>query len=293
MLDAKIYTLLKVSETGNYTHAASALNLSQPAVSQHIHMLEEELHIKIFERIGTHLLLTHEGEKAIQCARSMLALYQKLEEQLHDEAAGLTGFTAGITHTMETERIAEVFARYTALNPDAHIKLITDTQAKLLEMLKNYEVDFILIDGTFADEGLVRIPLDTDRLVLIVHPDHPLSSRNMVTAEEIKKEKLILRLSDNDTRDLFSATLESCHVAPEELNIILEMDNVAMIKELVAQGYGVSILAQSACRSEVQEKKLTALPVACLRMNREISLVCRKGFAHKTILEKIIAIYNA
>ena len=75
VIDPKVYSLIKVAETGSYTRAAEQLSLTQPAVSQHIRALEGELGIRIFERVNNELRITHEGETAIKYAKRMLSLY--------------------------------------------------------------------------------------------------------------------------------------------------------------------------------------------------------------------------
>ena len=105
MLDQKIYTLLKVAETGNFTKAGKELNLTQPAISQHIRLLEKQLGVKLFQRVGTRIMVTREGENVVDTAKTMLSLYQNLQQELKNEASGLTSMTIGITHTVESNRI--------------------------------------------------------------------------------------------------------------------------------------------------------------------------------------------
>lgn len=292
MLDSKIYTLLKVVETGSYTQAAKELNLSQPAVSQHIRALETELNAKLFERAGAHLILTREGEKAVQTARAMISLYRNLQDSLKDEATGIRRMNVGITHTVEANKISEVFARYVSRNAGVSMKLITNTQQVLKEKIKSYELDFAIIDGNFKDPELMGMPLDMDSLVLVVPPDHPLAKKMVVRVEDIEKEKLILRLPNSGTRDLFMASLESRNMSIDEFNVILEIDNIATIKDLVRQGYGVSVLAKSTCQSEIRKKKIVALPIENLSMNREIDIVYPKDFKYTGMLQDIVDIYN-
>lgn len=292
MIDPKIYTVLKVVETGNYSRAANELGLSQPAVSQHIHAIESELNIHLFERTGMHLKLTRQGEKVVKYARSMVALDIKLRKELQDEENGITSLNIGITHTVEANRITEVFAKYIMENSGVTMRLITDTQAHLLQKIKNYEADFAIIDSAFHDPSLISMPLDTDSLVLIVPPSHELALKSMVTINDVRSQKLILRLPNSGTRDLFMAALEGQNMSIEEFNVILEMDNVATIKDLVRHGYGASVLARSACQSEIRKKKLVALPIENLSMNREIDIVYPNGFEHMDILKKISAIYH-
>jgi len=292
MLDPKVFTLLKIVETGSYTQAAKALNLSQPAVSQHIRALETALDIRIFERVGNHLILTREGDKAVRCCRAMLSLYSKLKTELSDEAIGIMSMNIGITHTVESNRIAQVLARFATTHSGCKIKLITGTQDKLREQLKNFELDFAIIDGTTSDPKLKTMQLDMDSLMLVVAPDHPLAQKRVVTTNDIKKEKLILRLPNSGTRDLFMASIESRGISIDEFNVILEIDNIATIKDLIRQKYGVSVLAKSACMDELRKKKIATLPIENLSMIREINIVYYEDFSHPDILREIVDLYN-
>ena len=76
MLDPKLYSLLAVEATGNFTRAAEQLSLTQPAVSQHVRALEQELGVRIFERVNNAVKLTHEGEIVVKYAKRMMALQE-------------------------------------------------------------------------------------------------------------------------------------------------------------------------------------------------------------------------
>ena len=141
-------------------------------------------------------------------------------------------------------------------------------------------------------ENRFRIGNDNDSLVLVTSSDHPFANKDIVTLDELKKEKLIIRLPGSGTRTLFEASLQSANRSIEEFNIIVEVDNVATIKELVQHNLGVSILARSACLEEAKDKRLRVIPVQELSMNREINIVCNKDFEHKEILDLIKSIYK-
>ena len=292
MLDSKIYTLLKVVETGNYTQAGKALNLTQPAISQHIRALENETGVKIFERAGNHLILTREGERVVECARTMLSLYNNLKSDLADQASGTLSLNIGITHTVESNRISEALAKYVTSYPGVSVKLITDTLDKLREKLKNFELDFAIIDGKINDPALNQMQLDMDSLMLVTAPDHILAEKNIVTVQDIKKEKLILRLPNSGTRNLFIASLESQNISIDEFDVILEVDNIATIKNLVRRGYGVSVLPKSACLDDTKKKLLAALPIENMSMIREINIVYGTNFSYPELLQELSRIYN-
>ena len=292
MLDTKLYTLLKVADYKNFTQAAKALNLTQPAVSQHIHALEEELGVKLFVRVGNRLTLTKEGEKAVSAARSISAIYSGLKYELSENGGGVREMSIGITHTVESSRISEVLARYAAENAGIMIRLITGTQARIRQKLKNYELDLGIIDGAVNDSELEATRLDTDSLVLVVSPEHALAEKTSVSLDEICREKLILRLPDSGTGNMFISSLNSIDRDLSSFDIILELDSIATIKDLVRHGYGVSVLAKSACMDEIVKKKLIALPIEQLNMNREINIVCARDFPYRNFLSGIVSLYN-
>lgn len=292
LLDAKILSLLKVVETGNYTLAGRELNLTQPAISQHIRAMENEFGIRIFERVDKKLILTREGEILVRYCRRMQSLYNNLTRDLQGGADRLLSLSIGITHTMESNLISEALAKYASIHKGATITLITDTLTGLRERLKNYELDFAIIDGKINDSCLINMLLDTDRLMLIISPEHPYAGRESVTIDELRSEDLILRLPNSGTRDLFRASMESKGINVDEMNVLLEVENIATIKDLIRHGYGASVLARSACMDELRKKKLIALPIESLNMVREINFVYSKDYTELQILEEIAQIYN-
>lgn len=291
MIDVRLNTLLKVYETGSYSRAAEILSLTQPAVSQHIHHLEEELGIKLFRRGEGGMKLTTEGLIALKYARRICTMYQNLLSTLEDQKNSLTRFSVGVTHTSESNLITEVLARYCNEKESMRLTLCTDTISNLYDKLRAYEIDLAIVEGKMSDEAFSSILLDTDCLMLVVAPDSPLAKKSMVTLSELKKEKMILRLPNSGTRNLFVSHLESNNVSIDDFNVILEADNIATIKDLIRRDFGVSILARSTCMDEVRKGKLCILPVENLPMIREINMVYQKDFAHPEVLQGIARLY--
>lgn len=292
VIDPKVYSLIKVSETGSYTRAAEQLSLTQPAVSQHIRALEGELGIRIFERVSNELRITHEGEMAIKYAKRMLSLYNNLQRDLTSEKRQLTQLTVGITHTAESNAISEALAKYVNNHEGVTVKIITDTLSNLYDKVKNYELDFAIVEGKLNHPSLRYLMLDTDCLVLAVSPNHRLAKQSMVTISALKKEKMILRLPDSSTRNLFVSSLESQNMSIDDFNVIMEIDNIATIKDLIRRDFGVSVLAKSACMDELKKKKIAVLPIENLSMMREINIVYSQDFEHFETLRDIVRSYN-
>ena len=292
MVDVKLFTLLKVYETGNYTRAAEKLSLTQPAVSQHIKQIERELGTVVFDRSGGKIRPTPEGKLVIQYAERVVSLYENLQRALEDKRKSIDRLRVGITHTSESNIVTEVLAQYAEQFENMKITIQTDTINNLYEMLKTYKIDIAIVEGAVADPSINSVMLDTDSLVLCVSNEHPLAKRSLVTIDELKKEKMILRLPSSGTRNLFAAHLESRNMSLEDFNVTLEVDNIATIKDLVRRNYGVSILARSACMDELKKGKITVLPIENLSMIREVNILYHHTFKHAEILQDIVRIYN-
>ncbi len=293
MVDVKLNTLLKVYEMGSYTRAAEKLSLTQPAVSKHIRQLERELGVSIFDRTGPKLRLTPEGKLIVRYAERVIALSDGLRRALADRNRAVDRLRVGVTHTSESSIVAEVLARYTEENVNTRITLRTDALASLYEMLKSYQIDIAIVEGDVSDPAIRTIRLDTDDLAVAVSNEHPLASRPSVTIDELRRERLILRLPSSGTRTLFDANLESRGLSPDDFNVILEVDNIATIKDLVRRNYGVSVLARSACMDELRKGKIRMLPIEDLTMVRQINLLYHHTFEHAEVLQDIVRIYNA
>lgn len=292
MVDTKLRTLLAVIENSSYTSAAKQLSLTQPAVTQHIKQLERELDIKIFNRVGNTIKPTKEGELLIQYARRSVALYEKLEQAILDEKHQITRLVVGITHTAESNAVAEVLGKYSLNHAGTSITIVTDSINNLYEMLGNYELDLAVVEGSVQDPNINSLLLDTDSLMLVTSQNNPLSKKSMVTVNELKSQPLILRRPSSGTRNLFAAHLESNNISLDDFNIILEVDNIATIKDLIRRDIGVSILARSVCLDELKKGKISVLPIENLSMIREVNILYHKDFKHMDILQSIMREYH-
>ena len=281
-----------VCDEGSFTRAAEKLSLTQPAVSQHIKQLERELNVTIFDRTGSKIRPTPEGKLVIQYAERVVSLYETLQQALVDHRHTIDRLRVGITHTSESNIVSEVLAKYTEQNDNMKITIQTDTISNLYEMLRTYKIDIAVVEGAVSDPSMRSIMLDTDSLMLAVGNEHPLARKESVSVEELMSERMILRLPSSGTRNLFAAHLESRGISIDEFNVVLEVDNIATIKDLVRRNYGVSILARSACMDELRKGKITVLPVENLSMVREVNILYHHTFAHTEVLKDIVRIYN-
>ena len=293
LVDVKLLTLLCVLKEGSYTAAAEALALSQPAVSYHIHQLEQEFHIKIFSRNPKKLTLTPEGKVLVKYAKRLVNISEAARRALVEAEQQLRHFTVGLTPTCGEALVGRVFTAYCNAHPHTSISLVTDSLDKLCDKLSSYALDFAIVEGTVSLKHCHTELMDMDYLCVVMSPEHRLAGRSSITLDELKKESLILRREEAGTRRLFESVLTGHLESIRNFDVRLEMDNIATIKELVAENLGVTIMAHSACREELAAGRLVAVRIEGIRMIREINILCRDDFDHPELLEEIKKIYAA
>ena len=292
MLDPKLETFITVAELKNFTKAAQALNLTQPAVSNHINQLEKEYNTKLFMRKKKDFTLTNEGKIALTYARRLKALHDKMIQKIADEQTSSSHIKIGITHTSENNNITEVLAQYANQMHNITITIITDSINNLYDMLENYQLDIAIVDGKKQSGKLNYLMLDTDYLVCVLSSQHPLAKNSSISLNQLKKENMILRLPSSSTRSLFEATLISINESIDSFNVLLEADNVSTIKQLVMNNFGVSILPQSVCTKDVKKGKIKTLPIENLSMTRQMNIAYNKDFANIDVLNDIVTLYR-
>lgn len=291
MIDPKFETLLVVAEQRSFVKAAEFLSLTDAAVSHHIKLLERAYGKQLFVRKKGSLTLTREGEILVKYVKKFKALELQMQAEMADAKLDRNKIRVGVTHTLCSSLMIEGPARYSSGNPKISITVITDTLKKLYAMLENFEIDIAIVEGKNTRPEFDALMLDTDCLACAVSGSHPLARRPMITLAELKKERLILRPS-SAARSLFESSLKGIGETTDAFNVIMEIDNIATIKDLIQKELGVSILPQNACMEELRRGTIALLPIENLSMVYETALVYQKGFPHTDILRDITEIYR-
>ena len=277
MLDPKIYTLLKLEELGSYTRAAEALSLTQPAVSHHVKLLEEEYGVQIFVKGSRELKPTAAGALLLKYAHRAAAISEKARQALKDSVNQIERLSIGITPTASDLLAPQVIAAYLNAHPNMRVEVVRGPIKKIDAMLRFYELDFAIVDGVMPSGRYSSILLGTDYLCLIASPDHPFAKRSSVTLDELTNEKLVLRPKAAGTRKLFEGYLIS---------------HGRSIQEIVAGNLGVSIISHNVCHEEEKSGKLAVVPIENCRMVRQLSLVFPPDFQHPELLRELQAEYS-
>src|SRR5205085_8769185 len=142
-----LQTFLAVVEAGNYSAAAERLHMSQPAVSQHIRALEEQLdNVRLFRRVGQQMLLTHAGEELVESAREMLALSTRAEENIRALRGQISGrVTLGCTPSSGERLLPPLLAAFRSRFPAISVAVTIAPLETLLEWLAVHQVHLLFI----------------------------------------------------------------------------------------------------------------------------------------------------
>lgn len=276
MLDFRIETFLQVCEDMNYTRAAQRLNLTQPAVSQHIRWLEEHLGVPLFQHQGKKLLLTPAGALLKNTAATMqhdiLILREKMQESLRQRPS----LKMGLTLTIAEFEAARSIAAYLARHETYSVLLSVGNTKKLLRELEEGTIDFALVEGNFPREIYHHQLYSSERYIGVCRPDDPLA-RGTHTVEELLQYRLITREAGSGTRNILERYLEMKSLEVTSFSALVEAGSIGLIKQLVEYGCGITFLYQAAVRKELQEGHLCEIPIADMEIVHDFSFIWREN----------------
>src|SRR5437879_713141 len=192
-----------VADHGGFTKAASALNLSQPAISKSLKELEGELNLTLIDRSGRDIRLTDAGRALHGRARELFGVERIAERELRE----LRGLKRGILRigastTIATYMLPPVLGRFHLRHPGVRIQASSANTRAVLRMLLESRVDVALVEGPVSHARVDVIPWRDDELVVIAHPDHHLASARRVAVAALAAEQFLVREPGSGTREV-------------------------------------------------------------------------------------------
>ena len=174
MLDFRVETFLAVCRHMNFTKAARELNITQPAVSHHMHYLEQAYGTALFQHNGKRLQLTEAGEILRRTLMTMKHDEQHLQKRMQQAASGTRDYSFGATLSVAEFMINEALGRFLRLHPDSHIQMqVADTKV-LLSKLDSGELDFAVVEGDFPKAEYDFFVFGTEEYVAAGDPEKTL-----------------------------------------------------------------------------------------------------------------------
>lgn len=273
MLDPRWNTFLVLCETMNYTRAAERLCLTQPAVTHHIHYLEDHYGCRLFSYEGKVLRLTEAGVKLREYTRSLAYNSRKVEESMM--APKPLSLRIGASKTIGEFVVAPKVERFLREYPEASFSLIVDNTQVLLRMLEAGKLDFVLVEGFFEGSRYETTLYRKEEFFGICPPGHRFAGR-VISLTELESERILIREPGSGTRAIFEEALRRENRTLKSYPNVATISDFSTIKSLVADGLGVSFLYAPAVSGELERGELVRFDLAGLPMSGAFSFVCLK-----------------
>lgn len=271
---------LAACETLNFTRAAEAKNVSQPALTKAIHMLEDELGGALFNTQSRPIRLTTFGEllrdrfaqidDLLGDIKSVSSRFHKLED---------SSFTLGVVNTIGNDRFIDIVGRLQEQLLGVSIVIHYVSQGQLVERLKIGEIELAVITEFPNNSALLTAhTLYTEGYVLAVPPDHHFYDREGVRFAELSDEGYVERMHCERV-DYMREAMSNAEV---NVKCHLSTDQDDFVKLMVESGLGLAILPEA-----LVTPPLRAVPLSDIEVTRDVRLVCRKDRALSPIATKV------
>lgn len=265
---------MSIVEHGSMTKAAQALHVAQPALSQQIASLEQELGGSLFERSAQGMKATSSGEVLYQQARSILRQIEEIRTVVGREINSPSGHVSiGVPGST-----AKVFAVSLMKALDAHpgiiIELVERPSAELVTLIAKGAVDMAIATDAQACNGVAITPLFREQLYAVL----PVSSSRAaaswhdtatISLKDLAREKMLLSSRPNSIRNRLEAAFIDAGLS---YKLVGEVNSTDLMVRLVSSGIGCTVLPWNAVAAEVTNKTLYACAIADVTLSRELSL---------------------
>jgi DNA-binding transcriptional LysR family regulator len=271
---AELRVFLTVAAERSFSRAATKLHRTQPAISQAIRRLEEELGERLFDRSSKDGTLTEAGRVLREYAERLQRLCEEAEvsvRQLRDLQRGrvVVGTNEAGVHVL-----LPVIERFKRRHPQILVDVRRVPARQVGVEVAQGSLDFGVMTFDPSDRRVASVVLGADELVLLVHPSHPFARRRSVRMAEFAHETVIAHSDPSPARD---RVLQQSELRHEPINIQIALPSLEGIKRAVGMKMGVALLPRRCALSEIAGGQLTAVSVPELRLPRQVRLVYRRG----------------
>jgi DNA-binding transcriptional LysR family regulator len=270
----QLEVLIAVANERGFSRAADKLYRTQPAISQAIRRLEEEVGEPLFDRSSKDGTLTASGQVLLKYAQQIINLRRDAKlavKELKDLQRGKVTLGANEYTVMY---LLPVISVYRVRHPHIKIEVKRDLASRIPSEVLKRDVEIGIVSFHPPDPALQTVPVATDELALIVAPNHPLAGKKVVSVKELGVETFIAHNVRSPYREKVVQTFEK-HRTP--LNISMELPTLEAIKRFVEQGMGVALVPRLAAQAEIDRGQVVALTVREMRLERKLYLIYRKG----------------
>ena len=273
----QLRSFTEVVDQGSFTLAAKSLHFSQPTVSMHVKMLEEEIGTPLVLRTAKRVGLTQAGQRVYEQAQSILAMHERMVAVANPREGEVIHF--GASSIPSSYILPDDMAAFKKANPQAQFVMHqADSQAVVASMVEGlYDIGFT---GIPAEEDAIScMSMCTDRMVLATaNTPHFAKLVGKASARELlEQEDVIMRRAGSGTRAAVDRVVEEMGLDEKSLNIVARLNDLEAIKNLVERDFGVSLLTERTVRDRVAAGTMLTFEIENANTTREFYLLRRKN----------------
>lgn len=254
------------ARTGSMSEAARSLGVRQPTVSAHLAKLEGRYGVELFHRKGRGVELTQFGRLLHEITGRLCQAEEQALTLLLSAACQYQGHLC--IGAVGPYNVVPIIKRFRADYPAVRVSVNIGDSRQILERVRAHRDDIGLILHAVDDPALHCVPYRRQRLLVFAATDHPLARRGAITLEDLRGQEFVLRKDGSRTRSVFEQGIAAAGVS---VRVSLEVGSREAVREAVAQGLGLGVVAETAF---VPEPRLVALPVAGLDLYTHAHLIC-------------------
>jgi DNA-binding transcriptional LysR family regulator len=269
-----LHVFATVAAERSFSVAARRLHRTQPAVSQAIRRLEDELGDRLFDRSSRNGTLTEAGTLLLEHTTRLLRMAAEAEAAVRELQQIRRGRVVIGANEAAVHSLLPFVKSYAAAHPHVSVEVRRVPSRRIAEELLDRSIDFGVMTFQPAERGLQSIALGDDELVMLAHPEHPLAERKRVSMEEVGRQVVIAHNDPSPTRDRVLRLYERKHAS---INIRISLPSLDGIKRAVEMGVGVAVLPRRCALTEIERGDLVAVKVPELRGRRVVRFVFRRA----------------
>ena len=278
-----------VVKCNSFTKAAEKLYISQPTISTHIRALEEELNTHLILRTTKSIEVTPEGRKLYDYAENILQLRNRMLEECTVGVKKILHLAASTIPSAYV--LPEVLPAYGNHNPDHYFVIHQSDSKGVIDGIQDGLFDVGLIGMEAQRENLTCLDFCRDEMVLITPVNEhflELKERKVSPVEILRQELVVLREKGSGSRKSVDRFMEERGITEEQLNITARINDPEAIKNLVAGGFGVSIVSKRAAQNFLREKRLLGFELPGSAGVRKLYVVYRTERAEDNRVKEFV-----
>ena len=261
-LEVRHLTLVKtVAKEGNISRAGVQLHLTQSALSHQLRTIEHRLGVRLFLRHNKQMTLSKSGMRLLQSADQILEELKRAEEDIKRIALNKEGVLRISTECYTSYHwLPSILKIFNRKFPKIDVQIVAEATSHPVEYLLSRKLDLAIVPRSIKERRIVLEPLFQDRLVVIMHPEHPLAGKRYVNAEDFTDQHLFLYSERDRTEEwtFYNTTLVPAGITPKQVSYMQLTEGII---EMVKAGLGIAVLAHWAVEPELKRHTLKALPI--------------------------------